>query len=70
MQRFILLAARNLLARELTVGDRVEAADSHSDFAVSDALNFKIVQAAKRRDLFKCERGTIDQPDGRRFGHQ
>ena len=69
-ERRILLAALQLLAGDLPVRDRIEAADADGDLPVRDALHLERMKAAERRDLIERERGVVDQPYGRGLGHQ
>ena len=66
----ILLARCDLLARQLTGGDRIMALDAGRDLAVGDALHFQRVQLTEIGDLVEAERGVLDEPDGGRLGHQ
>ena len=66
----ILLAARDLLARELAGRDRVHALDALRHVAVGDALHLQHVQAAQLGDLLEGQRGVLDQPHGGCFRHQ
>ena len=66
----VLLGAGDFLARKLSRGDRVQAADAVSHVAIGDALYFKHMEAAKIRNLLECQRGILDEPDGGRLWHQ
>ena len=66
----VLLAARDLLARELAGRDRVHALDALRHVAVGDAFHLQHMQAAQLGDLLERERGVLDQPNGGGFRHQ
>jgi hypothetical protein len=66
----ILLGSRDLLARQLAVGDRVHALDALRDVAVGDTLHFQHMQAAELGNLLEGQRGVLHQPDGSGFRHQ
>jgi hypothetical protein len=62
--------AGDLVAGELTGGDRVEPLDALCGFAVSDRLDLERVQLAELGDLVERQRRVIDQPDGGRLWHE
>jgi hypothetical protein len=66
----VLLGQRDLLARQLAVGDRVHALDALRHVAVGDALHFQHVQAAELGDLLERQGSVLHQPDGGGLGHQ
>jgi hypothetical protein len=66
----VFLAALDLVDRELAVGDRIEALHLHRHLAIGDGLDFERMKATKLADLVEGERGVLDQPDGRGFGHK
>ncbi len=66
----ILLGALELLGGGLTVRDRVEPLHLDRDLAIGDRLHLERVQTAEIGDLFKGQRGVLDQPYGGRFRHQ
>jgi hypothetical protein len=59
-----------LLAGQLTVGDRVGAADVARHFAVGDPFDLQMVQAAEIGDLFEGEGGIVHQPHGGGLRHE
>ena len=66
----IVLAARDLGLRQLAGLDRARADDADRHFFIGDALHLEAVQFAKIADLLEGERRVVDQPNGRRLGHQ
>ncbi len=66
----ITLGRLDLLARQLPRRHRIEPLDALRHVAVGDAFHLEHVQPAEGRDLVEGERRVLDQPNGRRFGHQ
>jgi hypothetical protein len=66
----VFLGPRDLLARQLSGGDGIHALDAVRHVAIGDALHLENMQAAELRDLLEAEGGVIDEPDGRRLGHE
>ncbi len=64
------LGLGQFLAGQLTIGDRVGAADIARHFTIGNALDFEQVQATEIGDLVESERGVVNEPDGGRLGHQ
>ena len=63
-------ATRDLLARELAVGDRVVADDALRDLPISDGLDLQRVHADEIGHLLEGEGSLLDQPHGGGFGHE
>ena len=69
-RRGIGLATRDLLARELAVGDRVVADDALRDLPIGNGLHLQRVHADEIRHLLEGEGSLLDQPHGGGFGHE
>ena len=68
--RRIFLGPFDLVARELSVHQRIQPLDPLSRLAIGDRLDLQRVHRAEFCDLVEGKRGVVDEPDGRRFRHQ
>src|SRR5665213_3771913 len=66
----ISLALADLITGQLPSGYRIHALNALRHIAVSNALHFKFVQAAKISNLLERKGSVFDQPNGSGFRHQ
>src|SRR5665213_2969137 len=66
----ISLALADLITGKLASGYWIHALDALCHIAVSNALHFKFVQAAKIGNLLERKGGVFNQPNGSGFRHQ